>query len=129
MIERPMNFKNLVLLFIGCSLLYAEGLRAQIDSMPPPALPQYAPYHLITKTVIGGEGGWDYVAADAQNRRLYIAHSTQVDVYDMNGDSLVGHILHTEGVHGIAIVNREHHGFITCGRSNTVFMFDLRTLD
>jgi hypothetical protein len=86
-------------------------------------------YHLLKKVVIGGEGGWDYLSADPQNRRLYIAHSTQVEVYDLDQNKIIGHISNTEGVHGIAIAERDGHGFISCGQSNSVLMFDLHTLD
>ena len=95
------------------------------------ALAQSSPihYHLLKKVLIGGEGGWDYLTADPEHRKLYIAHGNQVEVYDLDHDSLLAHIANTQGSHGVAIAEREHHGFITCGRSNTVLMFDLRTLD
>ncbi|HET6402350.1 MAG TPA: YncE family protein [Candidatus Kapabacteria bacterium] len=86
-------------------------------------------YHLLKKVLIGGEGGWDYLSADPQHRKLYIAHFTQVDVYDLNRDKIIGHIYNTQGVHGIAIAERDGHGFISCGMSNSVLMFDLKTLD
>ncbi|MBI3482910.1 MAG: YncE family protein, partial [Bacteroidetes bacterium] len=37
-------------------------------------------FQLIKKTVIGGEGGWDYLSADEQNKRLYVSHSTKAEV-------------------------------------------------
>src|SRR5581483_11379702 len=86
-------------------------------------------YHLLKTFTIGGEGGWDYLSADPVHRRLYIAHATQVEVYNLDGDTLDGRILNTEGVHGVAIAAEENHGFISCGKSNSVLMFDLRTLD
>ncbi len=86
-------------------------------------------YHLLKKVTIGGEGGWDYLEADPQHRKLYIAHFTQVDVYDLDHDKIISHIPNTEGVHGIAIAEAARHGFISCGKSNSVLMFDLRSLD
>ena len=35
-------------------------------------------YHLLKKTVVGGEGGWDYLLADPMGGHLYLSHSTQV---------------------------------------------------
>ena len=49
-----------------------------------------APYHVLTKIKIGGEGGWDYVAADPQARRLYVSHRTQVEVLDLDSSKIVG---------------------------------------
>jgi YVTN family beta-propeller protein len=118
----------LILSIVSFSAVTTPALRAQ-EASTEPTSSQFTPYKLLKKTVIGGEGGWDFLTCDPLNRRLYISHGTQVDVYNMKTDSVVGHILHTEGVHGIAIVDREHHGFITCGRSNSVLMFDLKTLD
>jgi YVTN family beta-propeller protein len=86
-------------------------------------------YRLLKKTLIGSEGGWDYLSIDAQRRHLYISHATQVEVYDIEKDTVIAKIHGTEGVHGIAIASSEGHGFISCGRSNSVLMFDLNTFD
>ena len=39
-------------------------------------------YHLVTTWKLGGEGGWDYMKADSDARRLYIARATRVLVVD-----------------------------------------------
>ncbi len=33
-------------------------------------------YKVLSKIKIGGTGGWDYVAVDSTNRRLYVSHGT-----------------------------------------------------
>jgi DNA-binding beta-propeller fold protein YncE len=86
-------------------------------------------YHLLKKTIIGGEGGWDYLSIAPLRQQLFIAHAKQVDVYDLKTDAIVGHIMNTQGVHGVAVAGPEDHGFISCGQSNSVLMFDLQTLD
>jgi YVTN family beta-propeller protein len=86
-------------------------------------------YHLLKQSTIGGEGGWDFLSIDGLNRTLYVAHATQVETYDLDNDSLMAPILHTEGVHGVAIADRENHGFITCGKSNSVLEFGLLKRD
>jgi DNA-binding beta-propeller fold protein YncE len=82
-------------------------------------------YRLLKQTAIGGDGGWDYLTTEEQTRTLYIAHSTQVETYNLERDSLMSPIPNTEGVHGIAIAGRERHGFISCGKSNSVLEFGL----
>ena len=71
--------------------------------------------HLIKKTVIGGTGGWDYVYVDADNRRLYVSHGTQVEVLNADTHEKVGVIEDTKGVHGIVTANDAGKGFVTCG--------------
>jgi YVTN family beta-propeller protein len=85
-------------------------------------------YHLIKKVTIGGEGGWDYLTADADARRIYISHGTHVQVVDADNYSVVGDIPDTPGVHGIAVVPSLGRGFTSNGRENTVSIFDLKTL-
>ncbi|MEO8192201.1 MAG: YncE family protein [Gemmatimonadales bacterium] len=85
-------------------------------------------YHIVKRIAAGGEGGWDYLAADAQNRRLYVSRGTHVMVFDMDRDSLVGDIPNTPGVHGVAIDRQRGHGFTSNGRDSSVTVFDLKTL-
>ena len=39
--------------------------------MPTPAQTG-GPYKVVTSARVGGEGGWDYIYADTEGRRLYI---------------------------------------------------------
>ena len=84
-------------------------------------------YHVINKIQIGGEGGWDYLSIDSEARRLYVSRSTHVIVIDIDADKIVGDIPDTPGVHGIAIAYELGRGFISCGKSNTAVIFDLKT--
>ena len=85
-------------------------------------------YHLTSSISIPGGGGWDYIAADSDNRRLYISHAKVVDVVDLDSEKVVGQIPNTNGVHGIAIANDLGRGFISAGRDNQVVIFDLKSL-
>jgi YVTN family beta-propeller protein len=85
-------------------------------------------YHLIKKTVLGGEGGWDYLTVDSKARRVYISHATHVVIVDADTNAVVGDIPNTNGVHGIAIVTDADKGFTSNGRDNAVTVFDLKTL-
>jgi len=87
-----------------------------------------ANYHIIKKVALPGPTGWDYVFVDASARRVYVSQSTQVDVLDADTFEPVGTIPNTPGVHGIAIAAEFGRGFITAGKSDSVIIFDLKTL-
>ncbi len=89
---------------------------------------QTSGFHLIKKTVIGGAGGWDYLSVDTKNNRLYISHSTQVEVLDAKTHEKIGTIPNLQGVHAVIAVPKSGRGITTNGTSNTVTIFDLETL-
>jgi DNA-binding beta-propeller fold protein YncE len=85
-------------------------------------------YKVVNTYKLGGEGGWDYLIADAAARRLYISRATHVTVLDLDSGETVGEISDTPGVHGIAIAPEFSRGFTSNGREGTVSIFDLKTL-
>jgi DNA-binding beta-propeller fold protein YncE len=85
-------------------------------------------YHIIKKVSLPGNGGWDYVFVDVSGRRVYISHSTQVQVLNADTFEPVGTIQNTPGVHGIAVASEFGRGFITAGKSDSVIIFDLKSL-
>lgn len=85
-------------------------------------------YHVLNKIKIGGTGGWDYVSVDSNAHRLYASHGTSVEVVDLDSGKVVGQIPQLHNVHGIAIAPELNKGFITNGQSNSVTIFDLKTL-
>jgi len=89
---------------------------------------QTAPYHVVKTIPLGGEGGWDYLFADSAGQRLYVSHSTRVEVVDLVRDTALAVIPNTPGVHGIAIATELGRGFTSNGRDSTVTIFDLKTL-
>ena len=52
-------------------------------------------YQPLKKVSVPGAGGWDYVTVDAAARRVYVSHSTQVDVLDADSFAIVGTIPNT----------------------------------
>ncbi len=46
--------------------------------------PAAEPYKIVNSTQIMGTGGIDYVYADNDNRRLYVARGNQVLVFDLD---------------------------------------------
>jgi len=85
-------------------------------------------YQLLKKVPVPGTGGWDYLTVDEAARRVYISHSTQVDVLDADSFALVGTIPNTPGVHGIAVASEFGRGYISAGKADAVVPFDLKTL-
>jgi YVTN family beta-propeller protein len=82
---------------------------------------------ITQKIPIPGGGGWDYLNVDETARRLYVSHETTVDVIDLDSLRIIGNIP-ADGVHGIALAPKLGRGFISNGRSSTVTIFDLKTL-
>jgi hypothetical protein len=85
-------------------------------------------YRVLTTYKVGGDGGWDYLTADSEARRIYISRSTHVLVIDADSGKSVGDIRDTQGVHGIALAADLGRGFTSNGREGTVSIFDLKTL-
>jgi DNA-binding beta-propeller fold protein YncE len=105
------------------------GLFAAVLVVATVAVAASAPgYHLVSTWKLGGEGGWDYLKADSDARRLYIARATRVIVVDLDSGKPVGEIPDTPGVHGIALAPEFEEGFTSNGRENTVSVFDLKTM-
>ena len=85
-------------------------------------------YHVLNKIKIGGTGGWDYVTVDSNAHRLYATHATVVDVVDLDSGKPVASIPQLHGVHGVALAPEMNKGFISNGQSNSVTIFDVKTL-
>lgn len=113
-----------------CLALVIAAAMAATGSM---ALAQHehgtGPYRVLKTAKVGGEGGFDYVSADAAGRRLYIARSgagARITVFDLDTLEPAGEIpVSGTTAHGVAVDPKVHHGFVT---SKPVMMFDTKTL-
>src|SRR5580700_11360917 len=87
-------------------------------------------YKVLTKIKVGGATRWDYAYLDSNSHRLYVAHSgaNQTEIIDTTSDKVVGTIMGTGGVHGIAIADDLNRGFASDGTDNDVTVFDLKTM-
>jgi DNA-binding beta-propeller fold protein YncE len=93
-------------------------------------------YKVTGSIPIGGTGHWDYLAADSENRRLYVSHNAEVVVIDVDSQEILGKVPVGGFSHGIAIAPDINLGFITTGGRGTdprkyfteVASFDLKTL-
>jgi hypothetical protein len=114
--------KNKALLFLFVPVVIGIiGVVKNVSAQSPA-------YSLVKKTVVGGEGGWDYLSVDSENRRLYVSHSTQVEVLNADTHEKIGTIPNLQGVHGVIAVAKKGRGITSNGRSNTATIFDLKTL-
>jgi DNA-binding beta-propeller fold protein YncE len=104
----------------------AVGLAASAASAQPPAA--VGSYKVLKTVKVGGDGGWDYVYADAAGRRLYVprlgAGGGRVSVFDLDTLALVGEIAGVSG-HGVAVDPKSGHAFAT---SKPVATWDAKTL-
>ena len=113
-----MRSKSLLWMSVVVASLAAVGAAAAAGSG----------YHVVTSYKVGGDGGWDYLIADASARRVYISRGTHVMVIDADSGKSVGDIADTPGVHGITLAPELGRGFTSNGREGTVSIFDLKTL-
>lgn len=85
-------------------------------------------YKLVKTVKVGGAGGFDYVYADVDGRRLYIprpaATDARITVFDLDTLASVGEIANANA-RGVAVDPKSHHGF---GSSKPVVMWDSKTL-
>jgi YVTN family beta-propeller protein len=80
----------------------------------------------LTKTFkIASGGGWDYIAVN--DHKLYVSHATQVNILDASSGDSLGFIPGTTGVHGVAFIPSLNKGYVSCGRLNSITVFDLKT--
>src|SRR6266852_885074 len=111
-----MNWRCVALVVLVCAV---PSLAAQT-----PAPPQYQITHTY---VLGGDGRWDYVIPDPPRHRVFIARQDRVMVVDENDGKLLGKIRDIHGAHGVALVEKAHHGFATSGNDSAFVMFDPST--
>jgi DNA-binding beta-propeller fold protein YncE len=92
-----------------------------------PQAPKPGGYHLLKRHVLGGEGGWDYMALDGRTRLLYVTHGNAVEILNVDTGVKTGTIADLKGVHGVAFAPERNRGYISNGRGNSVSVFDLKT--
>ena len=103
----------------GLTLLAAAGFAQQA--------PATGPYRVLKTARVGGEGRFDYVYADADGRRLYVARTgptPRMTVYNLDTLEAAGEIPNTNA-HGAATDTESHHGFAS---SSPLAMWDTKTL-
>ena len=82
----------------------------------------------VEKWNIGGDGGTDYLTAEAGTGRVFVSRGTHVMVVDGATGKVLGDIPDTPRTHGIGIAPKANHGFTTNAGDSTLTMFDLKSL-
>jgi DNA-binding beta-propeller fold protein YncE len=103
-------------LFIAAAVLVCQA-----------AIAQDGPYKVLATTKVGGVGNWDYVYADADARKLYIARSGpqgHIAVYNLDTLAPVGDMPGISA-HGATVDTKYGHGIAT---SKPPVFFDSKTL-
>ena len=108
------------LLFFGCMILMTCFFSWNAQA-------QKSEYKLAKTIQLTNDGGWDYLSVDEVNQKLFVSHSSQVNVVDLKTGEQIAVIPSTEGVHGIAIANDLNKAFISCGKDSSVTVVDLNT--
>jgi hypothetical protein len=74
-----------------------------------------------------GGGSFDYLTADSAARRLLVAHSPKIDVFDLDKGEKLGTVEGVDGAHGAVLVADVKRGFATSGKKNALIVFDAST--
>jgi DNA-binding beta-propeller fold protein YncE len=85
-------------------------------------------YRIADRIHLDGDGGWDYLVVDDSAARLYVSHSTIVQVVDIKKNKVIATFPDTKGVHGIALAQDLNKGYISNGKDTSVTVFDLKKL-
>src|ERR1700722_8704020 len=101
---------RICLIFAAATSLFAQG-----------------PYKVLNTAKVGGVGGFDYVYADSDGRRLYIPRTgspARITVFNLDTLEPVGEIANTNA-RGAAVSPKSNTGF---GTSRPIAMWDAKTL-
>ena len=103
----------------GIAMLASMGLAQQS--------PSTGSYKVLKMVKVGGDGGFDYISADVEGRRLYIPRNGpmgQLTVFNLDTLEPAGAVADVRSG-GVAVDPKSHHGFST---TKPITMWDSSTL-
>ena len=108
------------------ALVLAAGIAVLASLGSAQQAPTGGPYKVLKTAKVGGDGGFDYIFADVEGRRLYIPRRAPTGLSVFNLDSLepAGGIASIKAG-GAAVDPKSHHGFST---TKPITMWDSNTL-
>jgi DNA-binding beta-propeller fold protein YncE len=109
------------------AIVVAAGIAMLASMGAAGPLPAAGPYKILKTAKVGGEGGFDYISADVQGRRLYVPRNGpmgQLMVFNLDTLESVGAVADVRA--GGAVVDpKSHHGFST---TKPITMWDASSL-
>jgi DNA-binding beta-propeller fold protein YncE len=84
-------------------------------------------YKILQKGSLPGDGGFDFLTVDGDNRRVYISHNNSIQVVDADTLKLIGTVDNVPHPHGIVFLPDLGKGYATSGDPGSVIVFDLKT--
>jgi DNA-binding beta-propeller fold protein YncE len=99
-----------------------------VFAQPLSLFAQSAGYKVVGNIIIGGPSKWDYLSIYKPLNQLFVSHESEVDVINLENNSVIGKIDGLKSTHGIAFSNKYEKGFITDGKDNSVVIFNLRDI-
>src|ERR1700732_4136734 len=83
-------------------------------------------WHQVNTFELKGPGAWDYLSADPESHRLFIARTTPPMVVNGQSGALIADIPGQRSAHGVALVPSVGRGFISDGGGEgSIVVFDL----
>jgi len=126
------NFSKSTMITLGALALLQAALVSSAQAAAPASAPAPATtpdnYEIVSRFPVAGNEGWDFLAIDGKRNHLFVSRSDHVQVIDTKSEKLVANIPATAGVHGVAIAQDLNLGFTSNGKSDTVTVFDLDSL-
>ena len=105
---------------------FCFGFAVAIVILASAGLAQQGPYKVLKTNKVGGVGGYDYVFADSDGRKLYIARTgpmSSITVYNLDTLEPAGEVASTN-LHGVVVDPKTNHAFAS---SKPILMFDAKT--
>ncbi len=115
----PQTPSTLLAAVLGLSAFLGLALIAPADDTAA------KPYKILATTQIPAAGGIDYVTADSDNRRVYVACGNAVSIFDLDTYKLAGTLAKASG-RGVAIDPENHTGLVS---GNPATFFNTKTLE
>ena len=109
------------------TLVVAAGIAIVASRGLAQTAPTTGPYKVLKTAKVGGEGGYDYIFADVEGRRLYVPRggpTGRLTVFNFDTLEPVGTIDNVSAG-GATVDPKSHHGFST---TKPITMWDANTL-
>jgi hypothetical protein len=126
-IENPDRWRKYIMRPFCLAVVIAAGIAMSASIGLAQHDPTAGPYKVLKTVKAGGEGGFDYISADVEGRRLYVPRNGpmgQLMVFNLDTLEPAGSIAGVKSG-GAAVDPKSHHGFST---TKPITMWDSKTL-